>query len=104
MHQHAADTEYFGGIKQAQLGIRDQRPTNTAALIGPVDSQSTNYRDRDRIWHVSLTPAWSFRCPHRAGGKSVGGDDTISVADYNSTRRTARVVGSRSSAQPIIQF
>jgi len=41
MHQHAAVTEYFGGIEQPQPHITHLRPTDIAALIGPVHSQST---------------------------------------------------------------
>lgn len=104
MHQHAADTEDFGGVEQTQTGITHQRPTDTAALIGPVDGQSTKYSDWDRIWHVSLKPTWCFWCPHRARGESVIGNNTISLAGHKSTRRTARLVGTRSSTQPIIQF
>ncbi len=104
MHQHAANTEDFGGIEQSQTGITHQRPTDTAALIRQVDSQSTKYSDWNRVWHISLQAAWCFRCPHRAGGESIIGNHTISLADHESTRRTAHLIGARSSTQPIIKL
>jgi hypothetical protein len=104
MYQHAADTEDFGGIEKTQTGITHQRPTNTSPLIGKVDSQSTKDSDWDRIWHVSLEAAWCFWCPHRTGGESIIGNYSISLADHEGTRRTSRLIGSRSSAQPIIQL
>jgi len=63
------------GARQLEPGIAPTQ-TDTAALIGPVDSHSTKYRAWDRIWHVSLKPAWCFWCTHRAGGESVIGKDT----------------------------
>ncbi len=104
MHQYAANTEDFGGIEQPQTGITNQRPTDTASLIGQVDSESTKYSDWDRIWHVSFEAAWCFWRPHRAGRESIVSDDTILLADNVRTRRTARLIGSRSSTQPIIQL
>jgi hypothetical protein len=45
MHQHTTDTEYLGGIEQSETSVTYQCPTDTSALVGPVDSQSTKYSD-----------------------------------------------------------
>lgn len=85
MHQYAADTEDFSGVQQTQAGITHQRPSDTAALIRKVDSESTKHSNWDWIWHVSLEATWCFWCPDRSGGESVVSNDAVPLTDNEST-------------------
>ena len=72
-------------------------------MIGLIDRETRQDRDRDRVRHVATESPGDAGHGDCSGREGVVPDDFIVVAYHEGTSRSAGLIGARTTPQPVIE-
>jgi len=93
MDDDAPDTDQIGGVGHPHRSITKQGAAQALALIGRIHGQPRQKRDRNRVWHVAPKPPRHVLQSDAMGGDGVKTNDPPRIANHESPRSPAGLVG-----------
>jgi hypothetical protein len=103
MHHDAANPDGIGRMSHAARPIAEHGTPKALSLKSSVDGETGQYNDWNRVGHIPPESSRSASHSERSGSKRIVPYHPLSFTDNVSTRSAARLVGARSTLQPIVK-
>ncbi len=103
MHQHGAYTDALRSQSDTPQSVSEDVGAESFARVEPINRQTPDYADRDRVGRIAPDSAGCSRTPDRSGRDAVISDDLLAVTNDIGSRKTTFVFQS-AMAKPIIQL